>query len=85
MLSREIRKSRVHTALTRKLVTAVRYLDPGPRNDTVRTLVDNLKILAPVFPGVMLVIRDVFDELRDDVQEYVCNVLRGLRSGKEIT
>lgn len=78
MLGREIRKSRIHTALTRKLVSAVRFLDEGPRDDTVRTLIDNLRVLAPVFPAVMLVIREVFDELSEEVQEYVCAKLREL-------
>jgi hypothetical protein len=78
MLGRELRKSRVHAALTRKLVKSIGYLDPDPRNALVLTLLDNIEVLAPVFTTVMMVIREVCDTLEESVQARACERIRSL-------
>lgn len=54
MLAREIGKSQVHQALTKRLIPAVRYLDLTVREEAVRSLLSSLPTLFPVFPNVML-------------------------------
>ena len=65
LLREELGKGRVHTALTRRLVAALSYLDSTPRQQAVISLLDNLETLAPVAPQVMLALRSSTDEIAD--------------------
>ncbi|WP_166384269.1 RNA-directed DNA polymerase [Catellatospora methionotrophica] len=65
LLREEITKGRVHVALTKKLVGALRYLDESSRIQAVVSLLDNIDTLAPVVPQVMLSIRQCLDDTRD--------------------
>src|SRR4029450_7724183 len=67
LLGRELKKTRVHPALTKKLLAAIRYLSPTAQNELVKSLLDNLDSLAPLLPNVMTVIRSVFGTLVADV------------------
>lgn len=78
MLNREIGKSRVHSAITRKLVGAVRYLKPKIKNDVAGSLLGNLDVLAPIFPSIMILLRDVFDDLSAAVKNEALEVIGGL-------
>jgi hypothetical protein len=83
MLTRELSKSRIHMALTRRLVQAVRYLDPDARDGAVRTLIDNLDTLSPVLPNVLRATTDLYDELGVDTQRHVIAVIQNvLRDGR---
>jgi Reverse transcriptase (RNA-dependent DNA polymerase) len=66
LLRAELNKGRVHTALTRRLISALSYLDIAPRQQAVISLLENLEILAPVAPQVMLALRTSADEIADD-------------------
>lgn len=78
MLGREMAKSRIHGALTKKLINAVKFLNPKIMSGTVRSLVDNINILSPVFPNVMILIKEIFTKLDDNMQNYICAKLREL-------
>jgi hypothetical protein len=71
MLARELSKSRIHAALTRRLLQAIRYLDPESRDGAVRSLIHNIETLIPVFTNVMRVLTDVFDELAASTRAYI--------------
>jgi Reverse transcriptase (RNA-dependent DNA polymerase) len=74
MLTRELSKSRIHMPLTRRLVQAIRYLEPDAKDGAVRTLVDNLDTLSPVLPNVLRAAADLYDELGPDTQAHVIAV-----------
>jgi hypothetical protein len=76
MLGRELLKSRVDESLTRRLISAVRHLDPAVQSDAVRSMLRSLDLLYPVFPSVMLLCRSLLDVLEPDVREEVFEVLR---------
>lgn len=76
LLSQEIAKTRVHGALTRRIVSAVRLLDPAPREQAVITLADNLEALYPIFPVVAITIRECFETLSQSSKEHVCAAIR---------
>jgi len=78
MLSAELGKTRVHTALTRRLVQAIRFLPQPARDAAVLTLVANLDHLAPVFSSVVRVVRDLFGELDSDSQRRAVQHVRDL-------
>ena len=78
MIQRELAKSRVHAAVARKLLTAIRFLEPVQQRDAVLSLVENLELLYPIFASVMIVIRNLFDGLQSDVQGKVIKVIQDL-------
>jgi hypothetical protein len=78
LLQAELSKARVHSAITRQVTSAIRFLDPKVRDDAVRTLLENAELLYPIFPTVMMVTASLFDELDKDVQEQACSTIRKL-------
>jgi hypothetical protein len=86
MLAREMSKSRLHQALGRRLVSAVKYLSPDVRGGAVRSLVDNFALLYPIFPQVMILVKDVLPGLDQGTREYALQKTRDLiRTGSHIT
>jgi hypothetical protein len=71
LLRDELLKSRVHIGLTRKIVAAVKYLDPKARDDAITTMVDNAELLYPIFSGVLTVARSVFGDISPEAQTRV--------------
>lgn len=80
MLSREMAKSRINELATKRLVRAVKFLKPGSRNQAVKELIskDRASVLAPVFPTLLILLRDVNDKLSEEVQEHVFRELNAL-------
>lgn len=78
MLGRELKKSRVHEALAKQLIKAVRYLSPEARSDAVRSLLQNVQVLAPLFSKIMILVKEVFDEVDDETRNYVGTEIRRL-------
>jgi hypothetical protein len=71
LLREELLKSRVHIGLTRKIVAAVKYLDPRSRDDAVSTMINSAELLYPIFSSVLTVAKSVFDELSPEAQANV--------------
>lgn len=85
MLAREINKSRIHQALTKRLIASVRYLDSSIRNDAIRSLIDNPPLLYPVFPNVMLLVKAILGDIDPSTRDYVFKQLGDLvRGGSHI-
>jgi|SRR5579872_173270 len=71
LLRDELLKSRIHIGLTRKIVSAVKYLEPKARDDAIITMIDNAELLYPIFSSVLMVGRSVFDDLTPEAQASV--------------
>ncbi|MBW7962482.1 RNA-directed DNA polymerase [Bradyrhizobium sp. BR 10261] len=71
LLREELLKSRIHIGLARKIVAAVKYLEPRARDDAITTMVDNAELLYPIFSSVLTVARAVFDDLSPVAQVTV--------------
>ena len=78
MLSREMRKSRVHQALARKLISALKHLEPPQRESAVASLFEQLDVLYPVLPAILLLAKGVINELSDTTRERVFQIVRDL-------
>ncbi|WP_164744119.1 RNA-directed DNA polymerase [Paenibacillus barengoltzii] len=76
ILSDELNKSRIHSPTMKKLISAIKYLDIDSKNSTIRALTENLELLVPVFPNVMILINDLFDELNEELQNDICTLLQ---------
>lgn len=78
MLARELAKTRVHSALTKKLIAAIRYLPPKVKNDAIESLINNLDVLSPLYSIVMIIVKEVYFELDPAIRESVSDKLKAL-------
>jgi predicted RNA-binding protein YlxR (DUF448 family) len=78
MLAVEMNKPRISESLTRKLVRAVKHLTHQSRDTAVLSLIENLPTLYPIFPTVMMVIRDVLADLSPQTRGRIFIELRRL-------
>lgn len=86
MLTRELEKSRIHSALTKQLLRSVRFLGDGAAIAAASLIVDNLDALAPVFGQSMVVLRDLVKRIPSGEREGAFRRIRELiRSGSHIT
>jgi len=87
MLTREMRKTHVHEALARRLISSLKHLDRDVRDDAVRSLAspDNLGVLYPVLPAVMRAFRDIIDDTSAATRDQVFRSLIALaREGSHL-
>ncbi|MDU9415142.1 RNA-directed DNA polymerase [Pseudomonas sp. zfem005] len=80
MLGRELTKSRIDEGLSRRLISALKHLQPAVQNDAIRSIVNNLDLLYPIFPSVMLLCRGLLQNLEPSVQNELFERLRTLIS-----
>jgi hypothetical protein len=80
MLGRELTKSRIDEGLSRRLISALKHLQPAAQNDAIRSITNNLDLLYPIFPSVMLLCRGLLESLESDVQKNLFEKLRSLIS-----
>lgn len=78
LLRDELSKSRIHSALTRRLVQAIKYMDAIPRQQAILSLLENIEVLAPVIPQVMMAIRDSIADLEAEFIDRVHAAIRDL-------
>ena len=78
MLATEMQKSRISESLTKKLVHALKHISGQSRESAVVSLIDNLPILYPILPTVMMVLRDILPELAQETKETLFTELRNI-------
>jgi hypothetical protein len=80
LLKSELSKSRIHISLTKKIISAIRYIDESKRDEMVVTLIKNADLLYPVYSNVLFVSKSVFNDLdvegRNSVIEFVKSLIR---------
>lgn len=76
MLTAEVSKSRVNTAVVRRLAQVVRLLEPDVRDAAADMLVTNLDVLAPALPVVLRVIENILPDLSPPLQTFVPREIR---------
>lgn len=77
-LSQELNKSRIHTSLMKKIIRTLQYLEAPALENAVQVLIDNIEMLAPVFPNLMILIDGVFTKLSNVMQLNVLDILHDL-------
>ena len=78
LLRSELQKSRIHAALSRRIIQAVRYLDENVRDEAVRSILSNAEILYPIFSSVLILLDRIFDDLSEETQNYTIQTIRDL-------
>lgn len=75
VLSQELNKSRIHTALMKKIISSLRYSDNESLNNAIQVISSNIELLAPVFPNVMILFESIFDKLSRQYQIVLLNTI----------
>ncbi len=80
LLKAELGKSRIHISLSKKIVTAIRFIDDDRRDDAVLSLVTNADLLYPIYANVLIVARALYDDLTKEtrylVSENILNLIK---------
>lgn len=85
LLKEELAKSRVHIALSRKIISAIRYLEGKTRDDAVLSITNNSDVLYPIYSSALIMMDQVFDELSEDTQkEIIKKITELIRSDSHI-
>jgi hypothetical protein len=78
LLKTELVKSRIHISLSKKIVSAVRYIRNSQRDEAILSLVSNETLLYPIYSNVLWVVKILYDELADEMKEKVIQHVRKL-------
>ncbi len=81
LLKEELAKSRLHAALARKIISAVRYLEGTIKDDAILSILENSEILYPIFSSILLMFGQVFGELTPKTQVAIITELQKLIRG----
>lgn len=85
ILKEELAKSRVHIALSRKLVSAVRYLEGKTKEDAVLSIVENCDVLYPIFSSALIMLDQVYGELGEETKQRVTErIVDLIREGSHV-
>jgi hypothetical protein len=82
LLKAELVKSQIHISLSKKIVSAVRFIDADQREEAIWSLVSNEDLLYPIYSNVLWVARTLWDELRPETQSKVIKHVRNLVRAK---
>ena len=85
MLGSELAKSQIHTAFSRRVLRAIRFLDDPVRDEAVVSIVNNHNLLFPIFSTVAMVVYDIIDEMGEESKTEVITCLRQLIEEKSHT
>ena len=78
LLREELSKSRIHPALTRKVLAAIRYLEGPTKDQAVLSLIDNAAVLYPIFSSALIIMDAVFEDLTSDTKNAVVSWLHDM-------
>lgn len=80
MLQAELNKSRIHQPTTKKLLSAIKHLDTEIKNAAVKTILENMETLSPVFPNVMVLLKNVVQQEDETVNKEIFTAINLLFS-----
>jgi hypothetical protein len=78
MLAREIGKSRIDEGLVRRLVKSIRFLSPAIRDQAADSIVNNFETLYPVYPVIILILKNVIQDINTSTKKNIFKKLRRL-------
>jgi hypothetical protein len=78
LLKAELTKSRIHISLSKKIVTAIRYIDEPQRSEAVISLIENAELLYPIYANVLLTAKLLYADLRPEIQIKIIEFVRSL-------
>ena len=75
LLKAELVKSRIHISLSKKIVSAIRFIEEPQRSDAILSLITNETLLYPIYSNILWVVAALYDDLpspsRQAINEHV--------------
>ena len=78
LLKSELSKSQIHISLSKKIVSALRYIKGEQQGGALVSLMQNHETLYPIFANVLTTVKALFDEVDVNSQNEVMRILREL-------
>ena len=78
LLRAELFKGRIDAGLTRKLMGAIKLMDQTPKEQAIRSMLENLDTLAPIIPNVLRVVRENLADIGEEARAELFETLRQL-------
>ncbi len=78
LLKSELAKSRIHISLSRKIVSAIRFIDDDLRDDAIISLVSNETLLYPIYANILLVAKALYEDLTEETKTKINMHIRDL-------
>ena len=78
LLRKEIAKNQIDIAVTRQIVKSLKFISDPTRDQAVLSVCDSLHNLYPIFPTVMLVIKQIWPDLSNSTQQCVHDCVHSL-------
>jgi Reverse transcriptase (RNA-dependent DNA polymerase) len=85
LLKTELAKSRIHISLTKKVISAIRYVEAGKRGEMVVSLIRNPELLYPIYSNVLFVTKSIFFDINEGHQSEVLEYIKQLIRSKSYT
>lgn len=82
LLKAELVKSRVHISLSKKVVSAIRFIEEPQRSEAVLSLITNETLLYPIYSNVLWVVATLYDELPEPSRNAINEHVRKLVNAK---
>lgn len=82
LLKAELVKSRVHISLSKKIVSAIRFIEEPQRSEAVMSLITNESLLYPIYSNVLWVVTTLYDELPEFSRKAINEHVRKLVNAK---
>jgi hypothetical protein len=82
LLKAELVKSRIHISLSRKIVSAIRYIEDPQRSEAVMSLITNESLLYPIYSNILWMVRSMYDELQNEAKDVIVDHVRKLVNKK---
>jgi hypothetical protein len=78
LLKEKLAKSRVHVALSKKIISAIRFIDDASKNIVVLSIIENYDVLYQIMSSALRVIADTYGEVSPDTRNRTIRELRSL-------
>jgi hypothetical protein len=82
LLKTELVKSRIHISLSKKIVSAMRFIEEPQRSDAVLSLITNETLLYPIYSNILWVVTTLYQELPDATRSSIVEHVRSLVTNK---
>jgi len=82
LLKAELVKSRVHISLSKKIVSAIRFIEEPQRSEAVLSLITNETLLYPIYSNVLWVVATLYDVLPEPSRNAINEHVRKLVNAK---
>lgn len=85
LLKDELAKSRIHIALSRKILLAIRFLDGKTKDDAALSVMDNNEALYPIFSSALVMLSTVYNELGEATRRQISeSIVKMIRDGSHV-